>query len=791
MPGGYVEYNGKVYETSNVAAFLEDNPGSVIYLGDLPSIETKPGKTSLGKAVGLGAAQGASAGFSEEAEGAIDYALTKAGRFSELTKSQKADEPKDLSDYIGAARKKYTKAAKDQPVAYYGADVAAGLPLGYLIPGANIKRARDITKLAPVAGAGFVEGVGRTEGGLKERATGGAIGAGTMTVLPPALSALASNRVGRGVIGAGLGYMAAEGLEGVIPGEHGKDLSGYGLAIGALLGLAPNTVLRIYSRIKGAGKSPTVKATLDEFLDASPKGAELRLRAQQGEEAAEQALEEIQSRLTTMLEMEDQIQAYAHTGMKPEYIDKAMTIDWVDTITAPEMAKRALEPDVVYKPYERFAEKLSRKEQVQKQWGTPSSLRTPDYDRMPPMQLLKHTKDLDLQDIERMRAEGMSNSDIIAKHGRKSLTTTSPKTEIFENRQQLARRNLEKTYSTAHQLADQADEFANDLMDAGLKSFGKKIKSDVKKIYARFKKESVEGMNVGSHDKAEVFIEIDKLKRRIWSTAKSLERSTDSNSGALAIEAWDVGTVLQRNLEDGKVWGQAAANLQKEVNQAWHPYLTVRRPAPGERGFSRFETYMGAEPSKRIGRTRPEGDPRTIRTMVESLGEPEGDMLEKSFRKGVGTSADLGEALAKSYGNDPELMRKAAKMREEQQAMEALLGNTKDKLGAFRKRQALDKTGGPLKPSTVIRGMTASEELARSEPMRVIGRGASGVRKAAAYNPSNIASVDVIKQMWGDRPISTLADEEGMSKRDPRLESALRVRSYRQNTTNPKINNNP
>ncbi len=137
--------------------------------------------TGAGRALLEGVGQGLTFGFSDELEGAV------RGGIDALTSDRSFGDA--YEERLGAARKRQAQAKEDQPLAYYGGEIASAVavPFGAARVGATAARALPSAVINPLASAGRAAGFGqmsanagaglgaRTVAGAREGAAYGAL----------------------------------------------------------------------------------------------------------------------------------------------------------------------------------------------------------------------------------------------------------------------------------------------------------------------------------------------------------------------------------------------------------------------------------------------------------------------------------------------------------------------------------------------------------------------------------------------------------------------------------------
>jgi hypothetical protein len=322
---------------------------------------------------------------------------------------------------------------------------------------------------------------------------------------------------------------------------------------------------------------------------------------------------------------------------------------------------------------------------------------------------------------------------------------------------------------------------------------------------------------------ADTYVAMDNIKRALGRAQNKIKEDVTSRD-----KVRDAYRDLQHYLENPKVWGEQITSAQKDLNGPWKEYLDLN-PAI-ETMFMRtgkMSTTSGHDAFDKVG----ELNARKIESMLSSPNDPANAGDLETLDRWLDATGDITRSLTKHYKPTPEMAVEIEKIRVfrerilkqienakadfaradavEQTAAEKALGNVDVATDRglpltpnARRIRELEKTRSELsdpigrlaREKDYAKRLRSKEDELFDLDTGIIGKSRSFERGAKALMPgtsARIGSSDIVSQMWGDRPISTLADEEGMSKRDPRLESALRVRSYRQNTTNPKINNNP
>jgi hypothetical protein len=204
--------------TVEVTAPDDASPDEVMQYVQSQTAAPEREKTGAVSAVLQGAGQGLSFGFSDELEGAA------RGAYDAATSGKSFSDA--YNERVGAARKRQNEAAEDQPLAYYGGEIASAFAVpgglarvgirGATAGAANLGlRARTGAAIREGAAYGGVYGAGMSEGGLEERAIGAAKGAamgGAVGSVMPAAVDAGSALVRRGIMNPVRGYADPRGI---------------------------------------------------------------------------------------------------------------------------------------------------------------------------------------------------------------------------------------------------------------------------------------------------------------------------------------------------------------------------------------------------------------------------------------------------------------------------------------------------------------------------------------------------------------------------------------------------
>jgi GH24 family phage-related lysozyme (muramidase) len=301
-------------------------------IGEVGTLET----------AGIAAAQGLTFDFADELQAALEAAGKDIGSVLGLTDPVEGEEPvtfdeegrpiipessgKYYKERLEDIRKDYKKAAEDQPVAYYGSDIAAGMLPALLTGGAGaaasigktamkegVKAAgKPALKAAKIgAGMGALTGAGISEADLtegdvggfaKDVAIGGIAGAG-LGATTPALA-----KVG-GKVARKTGEIA-KGITRALPGAEAAELAfkagtkGIGVSQKAILDEAERVATKLNDKImKVLAKSGVDRDKAVQLADEAGK----RLNAG---EVFDDILEDIAEKGAIGLEMKDKSKLY-------------------------------------------------------------------------------------------------------------------------------------------------------------------------------------------------------------------------------------------------------------------------------------------------------------------------------------------------------------------------------------------------------------------------------------------------------------------------------------------------
>jgi len=258
----------------------------------------------------------------------------------------------------------------------------------------------------------------------------------------------------------------------------------------------------------------------------------------------------------------------------------------------------------------------------------------------------------------------------------------------------------------------------------------------------------------GREGAADLFIALDKMKRRLGAEWRRADNSRNAAEVAGADEFQTLYHRFRNHLEDTAFYGEAA-NIQREVNATWTPFIANARQ------FS--PKFMSRSGEKLAGDVRDQftGDPRKIARHLNSLGTGAGALDDEIFRRHVRTQQALNEAIVKNMDLPPEL---AAQVRARRASMDKFatqlddLTATVEARNQFRELQQTAQTnsqlstllpagvglaiGGPggalagaglaalARPDSVIRAIATIEQIANTVNRRVEGGVAGYIRRS-------------------------------------------------------------
>jgi GH24 family phage-related lysozyme (muramidase) len=336
----------------------------------------EPEETGKLEAGVRGAAQGLTFDFADELQAALEATGKDIGSVLGLTDPVEGEEPvtfdeegrpiipessgKYYKERLEDIRKDYKKAAEDQPVAYYGSDIAAGMLPALLTGGAGaaasigktamkegVKAAgKPALKAAKIgAGMGALTGAGISEADLtegdvggfaKDVAIGGISGAGLGAATP------ALTKVG-GKVARKTGEIA-KGITRALPGAEAAELAfkagtkGIGVSQKAILDEAERVATKLNDKImKVLAKSGVDRDKAVQLADEAGK----RLNAG---EVFDDILEDIAEKGAIGLEMKDKSKLYDNiASFKKGFEDQKIFKDLES-----KLAKQALNEDLKF-----------------------------------------------------------------------------------------------------------------------------------------------------------------------------------------------------------------------------------------------------------------------------------------------------------------------------------------------------------------------------------------------------------------------------------------------------------
>jgi hypothetical protein len=165
-------------------------------------------------------------------------------------------------------------------------------------------------------------------------------------------------------------------------------------------------------------------------------------------------------------------------------------------------------------------------------------------------------------------------------------------------------------------------------------------------------------------DLTDMYIGVDRLKRRLGRLQDAAGRGTTGDPGAQAVIR-DAYEQLRNHLEDTTVFGGGAPLAQREINAAWSRYLDYA----GSMSKS-FEASDAIQRSASDGFAKVANfDPAKVGSVLSNLGKAENGLREKVWAVGIERKADLLEALGKWYQVPDELQGVVKAAREDASAM--------------------------------------------------------------------------------------------------------------------------
>lgn len=190
---------------------------------------------------------------------------------------------------------------------------------------------------------------------------------------------------------------------------------------------------------------------------------------------------------------------------------------------------------------------------------------------------------------------------------------------------------------------------------------------------------------LGRAGAADVYIALDQLKRRIGQYARESVR--DVNAAQRLQGLYDD---FISPLEDGAMWGDDLAAMQREVNQRWTRYL-------GRAGeFDQLFTARGprdieANPWRILN----EADPARLAGFLDNIGTAANDRRVEIFREVVDARADLGAAIAEHMDVPSGLAAEVAQSPGVIARLRRILGDAEDAARVRNQwRRAREEMGG-------------------------------------------------------------------------------------------------
>lgn len=264
-------------------------------------------------------------------------------------------------------------------------------------------------------------------------------------------------------------------------------------------------------------------------------------------------------------------------------------------------------------------------------------------------------------------------------------------------------------------------------------------RTPVGKTALRQAREAIEAFGPDSGGTAaDRYVRLDELKRRVGRAVKQAGRG--ANRDVAAQEGLKrVYEELRHHLEDASVWGGEAAAMQREINQAWVPWLEQR--GHFERQLLTRTGKRGVDPWTDI----PEGDPSKVSALMKGVDAPEQDLRLRALRQGSEAQERLMGTLAEKYEAPPGVMKRVVEAKSAGGQLRDLVRRAeRDASSASALRDLADESkerGFAFLPkaSTVARGLSRYEAQlgprhdAIMRGLRRAGRGIQrGVQPSAA-----------------------------------------------------------
>lgn len=239
---------------------------------------------------------------------------------------------------------------------------------------------------------------------------------------------------------------------------------------------------------------------------------------------------------------------------------------------------------------------------------------------------------------------------------------------------------------------------------------------------------------------AQTFAALDDLKRQVGRSRNTNGMMMPSGRDGAALGALeDIYEGMRVNLEDTTRWGQAGI-AQKEINAKWSEMLGIQRQfresLTRNVGRSERNPWMDAH----------RADPERVAKYIDSLTNPEKDLVHGFVKKYTASASDLIERIEKNYDLPAHMAGVADKSRA---AVKGMQGALSDAEGAIVLRNQLRdlvqaESGGGLGGAAVL-GMAGSmlggEEA--GTPLGILGA-AVGLLAAPGRGVRRLAAIERI-----------------------------------------------
>jgi hypothetical protein len=213
------------------------------------------------------------------------------------------------------------------------------------------------------------------------------------------------------------------------------------------------------------------------------------------------------------------------------------------------------------------------------------------------------------------------------------MEKSGPKASSVRKAMEQAPPNVDRTYaeaaSTAQDVQARLETLAQDMGNMGAAP----VKRALREVES-----FLEGMDA---DPVRQFMRLDGLKR---SLGKLTKRAQDPLARQEMQNSYEV---LRRHLEDAEVWGEGAAQMQREVNKAWSSFLR------SDSRFGReFLTDVG-DASAGGWDTIDRAEGRKIQQFLEHVHEPGAATPRLAMERGLQGRQSLVKSLGEHYGDTP------------------------------------------------------------------------------------------------------------------------------------------